>query len=139
MSSQLVAFNPKTRVSVRLVKGQERRKGTSTVFNGADGVVYGQFHSTGFWYTLSKGKATPVQVLAKDRAPIKAGSRETVLPLFPYGSKIKEINVPEGWVDIMGNAGAVRRVKFEYPSEGVDIVSILLGPVTGYTAVLATR
>jgi streptogramin lyase len=127
-STQIVAFNPQTREIRPLAKKEERKTGMGIVFLGADGVVYGNPSGDGAWYALSEGKATPTQKPTVAHAALKQGDQETVLTDFPDGRRIQAIDVPEKWVEIREPDGAVRRLTFDYASDGAYIASIALGP-----------
>jgi streptogramin lyase len=127
-NSQVVAFNPRTREARPLAKEGERKAATGVVFRGVDGVVYGAPDPEGAWYVLSEGKATPTTKPSVARAPIRAGSQETVLAEFPDGRRIQRIRVPEKWVEIREQDGTVRRLTFDYASAGAHVQSLVLGP-----------
>lgn len=126
--SQVIAFDPRTGQAHPLGKDSERKTGTGVVFRGVDGVVYGAPHSGGPWYILSGGQATPTAKPTVARAPIRSGSQEVVLGEFPDGQRIQRIHVPEKWVEIRATDGSVRRLTFDYASEGAYVQSLVCGP-----------
>jgi streptogramin lyase len=129
VKSQIVAFNPKTRETRPLVKEAERKPGPGIVFLGADSVVYGQSSPNGPWYVFSEGKAEPAQKPTVGHSAVKtAGWSSAILSPFPDGRKIKAIDVQDKWMDLEEKDGTVRRLTFDYPSEGAEIMSLVLGP-----------
>ena len=131
--SHIVAFDPKTKKIVPIAKDEERAHGGGHVYLATDGKVYGRPNVKGTWYVLSAGESTPIEAppgkLPKPPAAIKTGSQESVFRDFPDGRRIEEIDVPEKWMSIRDpKSKQVRRVTFDYASEGSHILSLVLGP-----------
>jgi len=128
--SHIVAYDPKTKRTVPLATADERIKGTGVVLTGADGKVYGQPNQASAWCELRDGKRL-AETFEKppSRADIRTGAQEYVQRLFPDGSRIVDLDVPERFVTIKGpGGGQPRRVAFDYATEGCHVVSLGRGP-----------
>lgn len=123
---QIVSFNPATGDRAALIPDSDRRHGSSTVYRGVDGKVYGRTYDTGAWWAMLEGAVTPVDAPAAER-PIMAGIQEAVLDNFPDGWSLDEINLPEKFVQV-SEAGTPRRLEIDYESAGSPILSIAEGP-----------
>jgi len=131
--SHIVAFHVKTGRVKPIARDDERAQGSGYVYKGKDGKVYGKPSVKGTWYALAKGKATPLKTpynkRPAERAPIRTGAQESVFRKFPDGSQIEKIDVPEKRLEIRPAKGRrIRRLTFDYKSEGSHILSLTLGP-----------
>ncbi len=123
----LVAYNPATGERVQIAKEQDRVLGTGQVYLGEDGQVYG--HAGESWYRMSKGKATEItQEDMATRQPTGAIGWGTRTGAFPDGRKLRLLNLPDRWMEIEDADGAVKRITFDYASEGASITSLGEGP-----------
>jgi len=133
----LVAFNPKTRERRQILPEEERALGTARVYRGIDGKVYGNAGER--WYQLWEGKATPVDPqAAAPRAPTGEIGWGHTRGTFPDGRKLRNYHLPERWLEVEDPSnGTVKRITFDYRSEGASITSLVAGPdgrVYGSTA-----
>ena len=127
--SQIMAYNPETKQKVPIVPQELRKKGPGSVFLAENGKVYGNAYGQGPWYILSRGKAMQTDAPTVAKAPIRAGSQIYVHGQLPDGRTIQKIDVPAKWVDIKNpKSGKVKRLKFDYESEGAELFSLTLGP-----------
>jgi len=127
--SHLIAFNPKTREVRPIAKDDERRPGTGVVWLGTDGKVYGRPGGKASWYVLFEGRATPIEKPPVAAAPTKSGSQETVIRDFPNAWRIHAIDIPDKHMEIFDTKSRdLKRLSFDYSSEGSHIMSLILGP-----------
>jgi hypothetical protein len=127
--SNVVAFDPKTRRIVQILKESERRTGTGSVFTGVDGNVYAQSEAKGHWYRLFEGCVQPLEKAPEiARIPLRANNWGTVYLDFPDGRSILAFNLPEKWVNIQDKDKKSRHLQFDYEAEGAAITSLISGP-----------
>ena len=128
--SHLVAYNPADKKIVPLATKAERIKGSGYVIMGKDGKVYGRPNGKSEWFELYEGKRVrSAGAKMPAAAPIRTGAQEYVQTQFPDGSRILELNVPERYVDVHENkTKKVRRIAFDYQTEGPHVVSLMPGP-----------
>ena len=130
--SQIVAFYPKTRERRGLAKEEERRLGGGRVYVGRDGKVYGRMCKGGPWYELTGGRALLLKKQTRRYparpAPTRSGSQGALFRVFPDGSRILGLDIPEKQLAIRTKDGKTRRLTFDYRSEGSYILSIIGGP-----------
>jgi len=127
--SHLIAFNPKTREVRPIAKDDERQPGTGVVWLGTDGKVYGRPGGKASWYVLFEGRATPIEKPPVAAAPTKSGSQETVIRDFPNAWRIHAIDIPDKHMEIFDTKSRdLKRLSFDYSSEGSHIMSLILGP-----------
>ena len=129
----ILALNPATGRATCPTGKLARASASGTLFRSTDGKVYGKATVNSEWLLLSGGKGTPagqVGGVFKGATPaaIRGAPQKVNFPDFPDGEKIAEINVPEKWITIRPNDGAVRKVAFDYSSEGCFIKSMTVGP-----------
>lgn len=124
----IVGYDPQTGERRQLLPEAKRTHGTATVHPGVDGNVYGKAGRES--YRLSAGQATPVS--EADVAPRKRvrtvyyGQHHED---FPDGRRLIRHSMPDRWMDVQEAAdGAVRRIAFDYESEGAAITSLGVGP-----------
>ena len=126
--SQIAALNPATGEVVHVLAEDRRKKGIAIVMLGVDGNVYGRAHTTTSWFKLLEGKMSPIEGDPPAEQPIRTGVQESVFADFGDGRAIAHLDVPERFVDIRSIDGEVRRLEFDYESQGAYFVSIELGP-----------
>ena len=124
----IVAFHPATGERRQLVPDAERKRGTSQVYRGVDGQVYG--HAVGPWYRIADGVATPIErAEIGAQAPTGTINWPTRTGVFPDGRRLVSFNLPERWLEVRQADGEeVTRVEFDYESEGAAISSLVAGP-----------
>ena len=127
--SHLVAFHPETRQIVPLAEEPERIKGSGYVVAGPDGQVYGRPNQDSPWYELRGGQRLAALEGDPPRADIRAGSQEYVQRLFPDGSSIQDLDLPEKYA-VIQDAGSdqPRKITFDYDTEGSHVISLGTGP-----------
>ena len=123
----VVACNPKTGEVVQIADEAARTVGSGSVYPGQDGKVYGV--SAGQSYRMYEGTGEKIEEAEKGpRAPsgsIEWGSRGGS---FPDGRRLKLINLPERYMEVADKVGEVKRLEFDYDSEGAIITSVAAGP-----------
>jgi len=124
----LVAFHPKTRERRQIVPEEQRQLGTARVYRGTDGKVYG--NAGGQWYQLWEGNATPIaQEAAAPKAPTGEIGWGNTRGVFPDGRILRAYNLPERWLEVEDpRTKEVKRLTFDYRSEGATITSLVAGP-----------
>jgi len=124
----IVACNPKTGERVQIAKEEDRVLGSGTVYLGQDGKVYGRVGER--WYRMVEGKA--MEILEEEAGRVQPtgaigwGNKEGV---FPDGRRLRGYNLPERWMEIEDvETGKIKRIAFDYFSEGAGITSLIAGP-----------
>ncbi|NLF16383.1 MAG: hypothetical protein GX595_03890 [Lentisphaerae bacterium] len=126
--AQIVAFNPQTKETRRLIPKDRRPQGaTGAVFLATDGQVYATAKDWDY-HTALGGVLTPCEAPKVPRVPMKTGSQESVFAAFPDGSRIVRLEVPERRMLIRDAGGAERMVAFAYDSDGSHVLSVQAGP-----------
>ena len=124
----IVAYNPATGEMRQLIKEEDRVHGTASVYATTDGAAFGQ--AAGQSYRLSEGQATPM-------AKSKAAQRRRIGNIywgcktgsFSDGRRVRAYNMPDKWLEIQNpKTKEVRRIEFDYQTEGVTITSLAEGP-----------
>lgn len=129
--SFVVAFNPETGESRYPLPEQERRPGErGRVYLGVDGQVYGygNWDQNRNWYRFENGEASRIEAPRPEEAKLPKGPQNEMIVEFPDGSKIEELSTPDRWIEVREPDGSLRRVTFDYASQGVRIESIAPGP-----------
>jgi hypothetical protein len=133
----IMAYNPATGEKLQLLDEAERVVGTAEVYPAADGSAVGIAGSQ--VYLLSGGTSTPIDASA-------APPRRSVYNIywgqttgtFPDGRLLTGYSLQDRRMDIEDpSTGAVRRIAFDYETEGVSVTSLGEGPggiVYGSTA-----
>jgi streptogramin lyase len=126
--AQIIAFNPQTKESRKLIPEDKRPQGaTGAVFLATDGQVYATAKDWDY-HTALGGVLTPCEAPKVRRVPMKTGSQESVFTDFPDGSRIVKLEVPERRMLMRDAEGAEHEVKFEYESDGSHVLSVQEGP-----------
>jgi hypothetical protein len=123
----IVAFKPATGQRRQIVKEEERKLGTATVYLGTDGTVYG--HAGDQWYRLFEGRATPIAPKAAGlQAATGATSWGNTRVVLPDARILRHYDLPERWLEIEDPpTKKVQRITFDYQSEGSQITSLVAG------------
>jgi outer membrane protein assembly factor BamB len=124
----IVACDPRTGEMRQLVDEADRKLGSASVYLGQDGKAYGQ--CAGKWFRLFEGQAE--EIAADKRAPAQPtgaiGWGQTT-GAFPDGRRLKAYNLPERYLEVQDpKTGEVKRLTFDYESEGAMITSLTVGP-----------
>ncbi len=126
--AQIVAFDPETGATHRLIPDDERPEGAAgVVYPTGDGQVYATARDWGN-YTVLAGELTPWEEATPVPAPARVGSQESVFRGFPDGSRLMELDVPERRMVIRDADGTEREVHFSYESDGSHVLSLQEGP-----------
>lgn len=133
----IVAFHPQTGERRQIVPEENRKLGTARVYRGTDGKVYGNAGEQ--WFQLWEGKAVSIAPeAAAPPAPTGQIGWGNTRGTFPDGRKLRNYNLPERWLEVEEpTTGEVKRLTFDYRSEGAGITSLVAGPdgkVYGSTA-----
>jgi outer membrane protein assembly factor BamB len=125
-ASQIIAFNPKTKKLVHLIKSAERKKpGTGYIYLGKDGQIYGRHGRSKVWL-IKNGEIVKIIDNIPKKATMLTGTQEYIQKELPGGKRIKELNIPDRWVDIYDSkTKKTKRITFNYKSEGSCIYSII--------------
>jgi len=126
------AYNPATGEFKQLVDEAGRITGTSYVFIGTSGQVYGREYTpnSGRLMTLTGGVATFVagNPANPQRGVSGAINWGNMLSGFPSpGGAILQCNIPEKYADVLFN-GVTTRINFTYTSNGSGVTSLVTGP-----------
>ncbi len=124
----IVAHDPGTGERVQIVNEKDRVLGTARVYLGEDGAAYGRAGDA--WYRMLAGKATAITegdaAPARPTGAIGWGSKQGTLL---DGPRLVQYNLPERRMEIeCPGTGEVRRITFDYTSEGAGITSLVAGP-----------
>ncbi|WP_018626242.1 hypothetical protein [Niabella aurantiaca] len=130
--TQIIAFDPKTKETRKLLQGDKRLKGWPSLYRSRDGAVYGtaSMEEGGKRIKLSDGVAvfTTEEFKVTNEKPYIAGSQSLFYKKFPDGSVIKSIDFGLRELVVTHGAGE-KKVNFKYASEGslVMAVDVTLG------------
>jgi hypothetical protein len=124
----IVAFNPNTGERRQLIKEEDRKIGTASVYPGADGKVYGEFQDTHF--LLFEGQTTAItQEQMGARAPVHNIGWGSVLSVFPDGRRVRAYDLEQQWLEVeAAQTKAVKKITFDYQSEGTYLRVLAGGP-----------
>jgi len=143
--SQIVAFDPATRTIKKLVPEEERSLGDFDIrvaphvpstkgilWRGVDGNVYAHMpaHTDHHpWFRLHKGEVERLDDVSSIQ-PVeqRAGYQFLVQGKLPNGGMITDLDVPGRTFNFIGSDSRMRKVKFDYPSMGPRLTSMVLGP-----------
>jgi hypothetical protein len=131
-ASQIVAFDPVTGRGKPMLSETERSPGSAYVYRDMDGKVYGQSirGEEADWYEFYKGIGRKIGRHGPIRPkPIVTSSQALFHVDFPDGRKIKECDLVERRLVVEDpRTKAVKEVRFEYSSEGADIMGVAAAP-----------
>lgn len=141
---QIVAFNPLTRETRKLVPEEERAQGPfdirspfhtrntqGTVWRAKDGYVYARLPNSPSrpWFKLREGNVERVESVDAVEPKLEvAGSQFLFQGKLPDGREITDLDVPKKTYRLVDREGQGKQVRFDYPSSGARISSIGLGP-----------
>jgi len=143
---QILAFNPETRSTKKIVPEAEREGITGnfdyrthskipatngSLWTGSDGKVYGHMPvSPGRpWFQLYKGEVVRIPEVPSDirLKEERAGFQFLVQGKMPDGSMITDLDIPGRSFNFTKPDGSTRKVSFDYPSKGPRLASMWQG------------
>jgi hypothetical protein len=126
--ANIIAYNPETGEKRQLLPESDRKIGSVRVYNGIDGIAYGQYK--GKFFKLDDGKAVLTTqehaALPQKNGALKYGSRKTDFPdgskvtLYDLYSKTAEISIP--------NSLEKSKIIINYIPAGASLTSLGSGP-----------
>jgi hypothetical protein len=124
----IIAYNPKTGDRRQIIAEAERQLGTAKVFAGKDGMVYGNAGHQ--WYRLFEGRGGKIQ--RKEAAPpAQSGAigYGQIAGYFPDGRQLLWYDLSEKWLEVKNlKTGEIKRITFDYKTNGAQITSLGKGP-----------
>jgi len=125
--TQIIAVNPKTKETRKLLEGSTRLKGWPALYRALDGAVYGTASkdAAGKCIKLFKGVATFTtdEFKVVNAKPLIAGEQTLFHKKFPDGSAIKSIDFGLRKLIVEDRSGE-RSVDFTYTSEGSLVMAV---------------
>jgi hypothetical protein len=141
-ASQIISFDPDTRLAKPVLNEAERKRGYGYVYRDLNGKVYGQSqleNKEKEWYELYKGNAN--KIVKHDLQNPKtfiSGSQGLFHREFPDGKKIKELDLLERKIVVEDpKTNTEKTVDFDYSSDGALIMGVGTSPngtIAGGTA-----
>jgi len=128
-ASQIIAFDPRTGQAKPIVPEEERVIGSGYVVRDRNGRVYGH-DGADHWYELYRGEATRIEKpQAIDVKPLITGSQGLFHTAFPDGKILRACDLVDRVLVVEDpRTGDVRRLSFEYTSEGAHIMGLAAAP-----------
>ena len=124
----IVACNPGTDEMTQLLKDEERKHGTATVYPGEDGKVYGI--ANGEYYRCFEGNIEKIakEETGKQKFVGNIGWGNTAFTL-PDGRKVAAYSMPDKYMKIYNpETKETNTITFDYQSVGASITSLAAGP-----------
>ncbi len=140
-ASQIISLDPESGKAEPLLVESERSQAHAPVYRDLNGKVYG--HTSGGtedgWMELYRGVRTDVGKIENRREkPFIAGSQGLFHTDFPDGRRMVACSLVDRTLDVEDpRSGEIRRVSFDYSSEGAHIMGVATAPdntVCGGTA-----
>jgi len=124
----IIAYNPKTGDRRQVIAEAERQFGTAKVFAGTDGMVYGNAGQQ--WFRLFKGEGEKIQRKeVSPPAPSRTIGYGQIAGYFPDGRQLLCYNLSEKWLEVKNpKTGKIKRITFNYKTNGAQITSLGIGP-----------
>jgi hypothetical protein len=130
-ASHIIGFDPSTGKAKPMIPESERVKGSGQVHRDMNGKVYG-YPGSGEdnWYELYKGEAKKIGKLLKiDHKPIITGSQSLFHSDFPDGKQLQTCDLGTRVLAVKDpKRKKVKKVKFDYSSEGAHIMGLAVAP-----------
>ncbi|MFH1743293.1 MAG: hypothetical protein ABIH23_30170 [bacterium] len=140
-ASHIIAFDPKTGKAKPMIPESERVKGTGSVYRDMNGKVYGHTGSGAKedWYEFYNGEGKKIIQPEKiENKPIITSSQGLFHTEFPDGKILKTCDLVDRILVVEDpKTGEVKKMNFDYTSEGAHIMGIAVAPdntVCGGTA-----
>jgi len=132
-ASQIVAFDPSTGRAKPMIPEAERAKGRSGyVYRDMNGKVYGLpvAGAEDKWYEFYKGEGKMIgQIQDVNPKPIITSSQSLVHADFPDGKQLKACDLVNRVLVVEDpRTGEVKRLQFDYTSEGAHIMGLAVAP-----------
>ncbi len=129
VAGQILAFDPKTGTLKPLIPEAKRHFGSATPYRAANGKVYGSVGQKDGWIECLAGEARPVEGKPPARAAGDSGHRRPAQMEFADGRKLAGVDLAERVLTVTGpGTGDIRRVSFEYATEGSSLRSMVVTP-----------
>ncbi len=128
-ASQIIAFDPRMGKAMPAIPEGERVKGSGYVVRDRNGRVYGHDGNEG-WYEFHRGEFRRIdRPQSIDEKPIIAGSQGLFHAQFPDGKLLKTCDLVERVMVVEDPAaGQVKKLGFDYTSEGAHIMGLASSP-----------
>jgi len=131
-NSHVIGFDPTTGEAKAMVPEDERGKGTGYVYRAVDGKVYGQAISGAKnpWYELYGGEGRKLESFERVAAkPIITESQGLFHRDFPSGRKLVSCDLVDRILTVQEpNGGEVKKLPFDYKSEGAHVMGLAAAP-----------
>ena len=131
-ASQLIAFDPRTAEAKPMIPEGERVKGSASVYRDQNGKVYGHSDSGAKedWYEFHNGEgrkiAEPEHI---EKKPIITSHQGLFHQEFPDGKRLKTCDLVDRLLVVENpKTGEAKQLKFDYTSEGADIMGLAAAP-----------
>lgn len=136
-ASHIIAFNPFTGTSVRIIPESERIAGKGAyVYRDIDGRVYGKASKDkrDAWYRFYDGRGEKIGRHAPMHAKkITTGDWGLFHHQFPDGKRLKACDLEQRSIVVEDPSASSRlkRINFNYTSEGANIMNLTASPQAG--------
>lgn len=131
-ASQIIAFDPRTGQAKPMIPDPQRVKGSGTVYRDLNGKVYGDSGSGAKedWYEFHNGEAKKIlQPERIEQKPLITGSQGLFHTEFPDGKRLKTCDLVDRVLVVEDpKTGEVKRLNFDYTSEGAHIMGLAAAP-----------
>ncbi len=130
-AGQITAFNPISGEFVDILPQSERETGLAYVYRDLNGKVYGRaLNLSSFeWYELYEGKGKKIGFNhTVNKKPFISSAQTLFYKQFPDGERIQKIDFESRELNIEKNSTVIRRLTFDYSSEGCPIMSVGVAP-----------
>ncbi len=123
---QVIAFDPATGVVKSLVPEEKRHHGSGEVFQAENGRIYAFAGRNEGWLECRAGLARKIEGKPPARKTPGGKGKQN---LFPDGSRLGGVDLIASVLTLEGpKTGEVRRVSFEYATEGPSIMGVAAAP-----------
>ena len=128
-ASQIIAFDPRTGKARPIVPEGERVKGSGYVVRDRNGKVYGHDGKDN-WYELYRGEGSRIDKPERiEEKPIVTGSQGLFHSQFPDGKQLGSCNLVNRVMVVEDpKTGKVKKLSFDYTSEGAHIMGLAASP-----------
>lgn len=128
---QIVAFHPPSDQRILILDEEHRGHGMAYVYRNKNGKVYGQSiqSETENWFELFDGQ---VKSIGHNHQPVKekyiTGTQSLAHLQFTDGSKVRKVDLIDRSLLYVPKDGEVRKVKFDYETEGSWVLNVVASP-----------
>ncbi len=131
-ASQIIAFNPATAEARPMIPEAERINGSGFVCPATDGRVYGHAGEADKdgWYEFHGGEGKKIgKAKSYEARSIITSSQGLFHTKFPDGKELKTCNLGKRTLSVVNpKTGETKEVKFDYTSEGANIMGVAAAP-----------